>query len=406
MDIKTFKPIDHKIKALIYGPSGSGKTSFAGTVPNAIFASAEGGLLSIAEKNPNFVEVKTLKDLTDLYSFLLHEDHGFEAVIIDSITEINEIIKLEIEKKLGRPMQIQDWGELSKKIRDLFRKFRDLPMNVIMIAQEQYITDEDKIKKIVPSMNGKAATEIAYFMDIVGYMNVENDGTRWLETSSNKKLLTKDRSKMVGNDAPLDFAEWLQRFSKIETGEQTVTASYAEPTRASKPTPKAGQTQQSSTPHLTALKKELMARGATDAESALVLLNGSLNTDFGNLNFTEKEASSLLIQLLQVKKETPKTSKAAEEMKSDDVKKETPKNEEKKETFGQYSDAEKVKKMISGLNSVHEVQGLMGEISATFENGDMTKSSFDELNDLCLDRMSKINEGLLAKPKRSTRKSK
>jgi len=41
-------------------------------------------------------------------------------------------------------MQIQDWGELSKKIRDLLRSFRDLPMNVVFIAQENYINDEDK----------------------------------------------------------------------------------------------------------------------------------------------------------------------------------------------------------------------------------------------------------------------
>jgi hypothetical protein len=40
-------------------------------------------------------------------------------------------------------------------------------MHVLFIAQESNEKDEDRIEKIVPSLNGKAATEIAYFMDIV-----------------------------------------------------------------------------------------------------------------------------------------------------------------------------------------------------------------------------------------------
>jgi len=50
-------------------------------------------------------------------------------------------------------MQLQDWGTLSRQIRNIFRDFRDLDMNVIFICQEQTQTDEDKIHKIVPSLN-------------------------------------------------------------------------------------------------------------------------------------------------------------------------------------------------------------------------------------------------------------
>ena len=235
MQIKTFKPKDHKIKCLIYGASGAGKTVFTGTVEKALYASAEGGLLSIAEKNPSFVEIKSLKDLAELYTFLSDEEHEYETVVIDSITEINEIVKMEIEKRTGRVMQIQDWGELGKKILGLLRKFRDLPMHVIFVAQEQYINDEDKIKKIVPSLNGKVATGVAYFMDIVGYVHVEVDGERWIETDSNKRLLTKDRSKLIGNKAPMDFTKWQKRVKKIKTGKQKVEAEYSAPTVAPVP---------------------------------------------------------------------------------------------------------------------------------------------------------------------------
>jgi hypothetical protein len=242
MQIKKFTPEDHKIKALIYGPSGSGKTVFSGTAQRAIYASAEGGLLSIANKSPDFVEIKSLKDLMDLYIYLEKESHEYDTVVIDSITEINEIIKIEIEKRTGRQMQIQDWGELSKKIRDIFRKFRDLPMNVLLIAQEHYITDEDKINKIVPSMNGKAATDIAYFMDIVGYIHIEANGTRWIETSTNKKLLTKDRSNTIPNNTPLDFSEWQKRIKLINVKKQEVIADFKENSEIDISPPKLGLT--------------------------------------------------------------------------------------------------------------------------------------------------------------------
>lgn len=294
MQIKTFTPKDHKIKALIYGPSGAGKTYFTGTAEKTLYASAEGGLLSIKDKMPEFVEIKSLRDLREVYQFLSQSGHKYETLVIDSITEINEIIKAEIETKTGHTMQLQDWGTLSKNIRDIFRQLRDLPINLILIAQESYITDEDKIKKVVPSLNGKAATEVAYFMDIVGYINIESDGRRWIETSTNKKLLTKDRSGVIGNDAPFDFSEWVKLAQSIKTGEQEI--------KYTTPAPNVNQAVVTGPPaHLTSLKKELMKLGATDSASALNLINSLLGIKLKDLNLPESDASKYMVKLLQVK---------------------------------------------------------------------------------------------------------
>lgn len=254
MQIKTFQPTDHKIKAVVYGASWSGKTVFGWTAPKPIFASAEGGLLSIAEKNPAFVEIKSLKDLSDLLDYLKNQKHDFETVIIDSISEINDIIKQEIERKTWRSMQIQDWGDLWKKIRSILRGFRDLPMHTLFIAQESNEKDEDKIEKIVPSLNGKAATEIAYFMDIVGYLFIEKaTGDRKMITSPNAKLLTKDRSNTIWNDTEPDFSVWVEKVKWIKIGEQSIVAEHETPTEEEKPA---------------APKKPLPQPKKTDAKSA------------------------------------------------------------------------------------------------------------------------------------------
>lgn len=230
MEIKKFAVTDHKIKAVVYGSSGTGKTSFGGTAKNAIFASAEGGLLAIADKQPNYVEIKSLNDLRELLNYLKTQPHKYETVIIDSITEINEIIKADIEKKTGKAMEIKDWGTLAKNIKEILRGFRDLPMHVLFIAQESTEKDGDVVTKVVPSLNGKAATEIAYFMDIVGYLYMEKaTGARKLITLPNSMYLTKDRSKVIGNDTPADFSAWVEKISKIALGTEEVVTNFAAP---------------------------------------------------------------------------------------------------------------------------------------------------------------------------------
>lgn len=211
-NIKTYSPSSHKIKALIYGASGSGKTYFSGTAKNALYLSAENGLLSIKDKNPEYWEIKSFKDLENAYKFLNEEEHKYETVVLDSITEISDILKRNIEKEHGRTMQIQDWGEFKEKIIDQFRKFRDLKMHVIFIALDDRIVDEDKIHKIVPNLDGKAApAALPQFMDIVGYTQIGADGKYWMQTNGHKKYITKNRGGVIGDDCPPDFEEWKRR---------------------------------------------------------------------------------------------------------------------------------------------------------------------------------------------------
>jgi len=214
MEIKTTSITDTKLKVLVYGASGSGKTTFGSTAPKPIFASAENGLLAIADKELPFVQIASKVDLLDLYKYLRDEKHDYETVVIDSITEINEVIKVDIEKKTGRAMQLKDWGELAKTIEKILRMFRDLPMNVVIIAQEDYVKDNDSIYKVVPAMNGKMATKMAYYMDIVAYMAVNKEGEHGVLTLSNSKYLTKDRSKCIGNGTDVDLTKWVEAIRK------------------------------------------------------------------------------------------------------------------------------------------------------------------------------------------------
>ena len=70
----------------------------------------------------------------------------------------------------------------------------------------------------------KSCFEIAYFMDIVGYLFVWKDGQRKMITASNEKLLTKDRTNLISNESPIDFSVWvdLAKWIKIKESQETI----------------------------------------------------------------------------------------------------------------------------------------------------------------------------------------
>ncbi len=211
LQIKRFSPTSHKIKAVVYGESGTGKTTLGGTCPNPIFASAEKGLLSIKHLEPEYVDIKELKDLADMLVFLRKGEHNYDTVVIDSITEISEIIKVGIERKSGKAMSLPDFGTLGKKIREIIRGFRDLDMHVLILALEKVEKDEDKVVRYVPDLAGKSGTELARFMDIVGWITVDPvTNQRHIITSTNAKTVSKDRTNMIGNNTEPDFNAWIE----------------------------------------------------------------------------------------------------------------------------------------------------------------------------------------------------
>ena len=224
INIQTFSAHSHKVKAVIYGPSGSGKTHFASTAPSPIFASAESGLLSVAKtgRKIDFVNIASVKDLRELLLFLKTEKHNYKTVVIDSISEINEIIKEKLEKDSGRSMQLQDWSNLAKQIKGILRSFRDLDMHVIFIAQETFEKDDQAIYKVVPMLNGKAAIEIAYFMDVVGYSYIDKQGNHQILTHASDKHLTKDRSGLL-KEAELNFSSWVELIASTSSTDSKPT---------------------------------------------------------------------------------------------------------------------------------------------------------------------------------------
>jgi len=87
------KPQDRPVIATITGDAGTGKTTLAATFPKPIFIRIEDGLQAVpSEIRPDAFPVVTKVDqLWEQLTSLIKEEHNYETVVIDSVTQLETL---------------------------------------------------------------------------------------------------------------------------------------------------------------------------------------------------------------------------------------------------------------------------------------------------------------------------
>jgi len=170
------------IKMLIYGQAGVGKTVFASTAPKPLFVVCDTGTLSIKDKKIDKVNVETFDDVMDVYSQLKSGAFPqYQTVVLDTLGNIQKkSMDAILAKNSHSQATIADWQLNIEQIRKLVRVFRELPMNVIIICHEMFVSDEStgEIIRISPMLQGKSLpNEVSAYMDIVGYIVAKEKGS-------------------------------------------------------------------------------------------------------------------------------------------------------------------------------------------------------------------------------------
>ena len=194
------------LKILVHGQAGSGKTVLAATTGKpTLIISAEAGLLSI-QGAPSYIQttvVNSVDDVDEVHRYLTTHKHGFEWVVLDSITEIAETC-LAHEIKTN-PDPRKSYPAFQSKMEQIIKKFRDLSgMNVLMTCKQQRKEDSDSgITRYSPMMPGnKLAPAVPYLFDLVLALRVEKNPEtkeleRHLQTYQDLKYEAKDRSGVL-----------------------------------------------------------------------------------------------------------------------------------------------------------------------------------------------------------------
>lgn len=218
------------IKCLFYGKFGDGKTSLAASavdvapMRDVLMVNAESGAMSVEEaehiKNRDDIDqvrVTDFKTVAYIQEFLqahclardsnnlerlqklqgrifglpqdkwleIKEDgegllrlRKYRTVIIDSLTEIDtfsmyQLLGIKVDMKLDQEMDVAQFAEFRKNnqmMQLLVRAYRDLAMNVILVASTQYVQDELKRMHWTPALTGKLSGQVQGFVDVVGFL--------------------------------------------------------------------------------------------------------------------------------------------------------------------------------------------------------------------------------------------
>lgn len=142
---------------VFYGRAGSGKTTLSGTFPGPILLldCKDEGTDSVADvKGIDVMEVHEWEDLEHAYWWLVQNPGKYKTVVIDTVTQLQQIVVEEIgakkAEKSGKAvgdwgtMTKGDWGDVASRLKTWITNFRDLPMEVVFIAQDRVFNVDEE----------------------------------------------------------------------------------------------------------------------------------------------------------------------------------------------------------------------------------------------------------------------
>lgn len=188
------------VNILVYGGAGTGKTFLVRTLPRPVILSAEGGLLSLAGADIQYIEVATMQELDEAYGMLRDNPGEYDSLAVDSLSEIAEIMLAneKLQEKDPRKAYATVQDSMCALVRDLRDNF---PGKIIYVTAKLEKAQTDMGQMLfAPSMPGqKVSQQLPYFFDEVFALRFFKDPqtgeqTRWLQTQGDESWVAKDRS--------------------------------------------------------------------------------------------------------------------------------------------------------------------------------------------------------------------
>jgi len=194
----TKEAMSNGVKILCYGASGSGKTTFAGTFPGkTLLLNAENGTLVLRDKDIDVINVKTLADMQTIYGDLISGNLVYDNIVIDSLTEIAEVVKAELDADAyfgDNKNTFKMWDEYKARVIGLVKAFRDLPgFNVLIICLSELV-EVNGMQRAMPMIpHKKSQAKLMSLFDECLFLTSNQDGERCIHTQDALTHVAKTR---------------------------------------------------------------------------------------------------------------------------------------------------------------------------------------------------------------------
>lgn len=211
---------------VFYGQAGTGKTTLAGTFPKPclLIDCRDKGSDSVSDQDVDVYEVEEWADLERAYWFLKKNPDKYKTVVIDTMSQLQGIAIEQILDEKGKrgsaddigwgTMTQQEWGAVASMMKPKITEFRDLPMDVVFIAQHRVFNvavdeeDDPKTALLAPEVGPQLMPSVAKHLNA----SVAIIGNTFIRTRTEEKVV----KKTIGRGKRAKTREEVQEIEHIE----------------------------------------------------------------------------------------------------------------------------------------------------------------------------------------------
>lgn len=226
-----------------YGRAGTGKTTLAGTFPGPILLLnvRDFGTDSVADhENMDVRDVETWEDFEITYWWLKKNPKKYKTVVIDTVTQLQQIAVEKVlednnkeSEKAGEwgVMTKREWGQAASLMKLWCTNFRDLPMEVVFLAQDrttesetedpETMLDPEVGPRLMPSLAAHLTSEVS----VVGNTFIRQKIAVRKDDKGRKKEVEKKQYCLRLGPSPV-YVTKARKPKKIELPEVMVDPDY------------------------------------------------------------------------------------------------------------------------------------------------------------------------------------